>query len=166
MILHLKILQICVFWFALLMHPIHVSITNMEYFPEKNEIEFSTKVFKNDFHLLFIHLKELNIDFENIDSVNKYQDEINTYMSTHINIEINNEQMRIYSSVFKLNDDAIWLSYRCKIKNEIKSIKIINNLLLDLYYDQKNLLIFKFEDQEYAYQFNLENIEFIINADK
>jgi hypothetical protein len=166
MISQLKILYVAAIWLALMIHPIHVSITNMEYFPEKQEIEFTTKIFKDDFQLLFIHLKELNIDFNNVDSIKKYQKEIDNYISYHVEIEINQKKQNLELSGFKLNDEAIWLSYNLKIKNEIRSIKIINTLLLDLYFDQKNLLIFKFEDQEYAYQFNYKNSEFIIDVDQ
>jgi hypothetical protein len=166
MISQFKILYLAAIGFALMIHPIHVSITNMEYFPEKQEIELSTKIFKDDFQLLFAHLKELNIDFENVDSIKKYQKEIDNYISSHVEIEINQKKQNLVFSGFKLNDEAIWLSYNLKIKNEIRSIKIINTLLLDLYFDQKNLLIFKFEDQEYANQFNYKNSEFIIDVDQ
>ena len=163
MILQLKIIQSLIISAFLLMHPVHVSVTNMEYFPDKQEIEFSTKIFMDDFQLLFIHLKELNIDFENQDTVKKYKSDINQYIDSHFKLKINNIDKAFTFNGFKNNNDAIWLYYNLKINEEIKSIKIINTILLDLYFDQKNLFIFKAGDIEKAYQFNIKNREYNID---
>ena len=66
MIFQLKIIQLLGLFFVLNMHPVHVSITNMEYFNNEKLLQFSTKIFKDDFQLLFVHLNEINIDFENM----------------------------------------------------------------------------------------------------
>ena len=145
------------------MHPVHVSVTNMEYFPDRQEIEFSTKIFMDDFQLLFIHLKELNIDFENADSVKKYQSDINSYIDSHLKLTINDTDRVFIPNGFKKNNEAIWLNYKLEINEEIKTIRIINTILLDLYFDQKNLFIFKADDIEKAYQFNIKNREYNID---
>ena len=44
-----------------LMHPVHVSITNVDYLQNENKVELSIKVFKDDFQLLFVHLYQLNL---------------------------------------------------------------------------------------------------------
>lgn len=163
MFLQLKIIQLlCASY--LFFHPIHVSITNMDYDEKNQEVTFSTKIFKDDFQLLFGHLNEINIDFEDQDSINKYSQIIYRYCLKSLKIELNDENQECQIDKVEVKDDAVWLSGRFKITEPIKSIKIINTLLLDLYFDQKNLLIFQFKDKEYAYQFNIKNTEFNFDA--
>jgi len=164
MIMQFKTISIFIISIILWFHPIHVSVTNLEYFQEKNEIELSTKVFRDDLQLLFVHLNELNIDFENEDSIKKYQDTINSYVANNFKIIINKKESNYYFKDFKMSDEAIWLSYKLHYNDKIKSIKIENRLLLDLYFDQKNLLIFKAGDLNDAYQFNLKNTEHIFHV--
>lgn len=165
MILQLKIFQLLILSSYFMMHPIHVSITNMDYYPDKQEIEFSTKIFIDDFQLLFVNINELNIDFENPDSVTKYQSQINLYIDSNLKLKINNKECEYNANGFEKNNEAIWLYYKLQIKEKIKSIEITNTLLFDLYFDQKNLFIFKAEDLEKAYQFNYKNRNYNIDLD-
>ncbi|MCG8410422.1 MAG: hypothetical protein MI739_03960 [Bacteroidales bacterium] len=146
------------------MHPIHVSVTNMEYFPNTKELEFSTKIFKDDLQLLFIHLDRLDIDFNNNDSILRYQNRIKSYFEKKINISINNIDQKYSYKKFKTNKEAIWLTFSIKIRDTVRSIKIKNTLLLDLYLDQKNLFILKLNDSQKAYQFNIKNTTHTFNA--
>ncbi|MBI9053342.1 MAG: hypothetical protein JEY96_05960 [Bacteroidales bacterium] len=159
-----KTISVLIIFLFLWFHPIHVSVTNVEYFPETSELELSTKIFKDDFQLLFVHLNELNIEFENEDSIHKYQDEIDSYIRKNLKVIIHENECKYYFKDYKINDEAIWLSYTMKITDEIESLKIKNTLLLDLYFDQKNLLILKAGDYNDGFQFNLKHKEHIFDV--
>ena len=144
------------------LHPVHVSVTNMEYFKENNEIEFSIKVFKDDFQLLFFHLGKNAINFNNPDEIEKNMDLIKGYFQKNFKIIINDSNTDIYLKDYNLLEDAVWFKFNAPIKSKILSIKLINTVLLDLYFDQKNLLIFKAEDFENGYRFDIKNKEYLI----
>lgn len=147
-----------------MMHPVHVSITNVDYLQNENKVELSIKVFKDDFQLLFVHLYQLNIDFDNIEKNINSQEKINTYFSNHLKVNIDNKENKElkYKGV-KKNDESIWFLYEIELSAVPNSIEFTNTILLDLYLDQKNMLIFSYNDKEEGYLFNLKRKNYIIS---
>lgn len=143
------------------MHPVHVSITNMDYIAEENKVTLSFKVFEDDIQLLFNHLYQINIDFNNPESLKKYQNKVDEYFSTHF--EIRGEQPYTLSfQKIKKENDSIWFYYETKIDANPKNFEIRNTLFLDLYFDQKNMLIFTYNEFEKGYLFNLNQTKQMI----
>lgn len=149
-----------VFLLAGFMHPVHVSITNMEYFKEQKNITVSFKVYNDDFRLLFVHLNEKDINLGVDGNHDKYKSLIDGYFKNHFKLQINGkDSLTIFNKGWKLEEDAYWFYYDIPVKTEIKTVTITNTILFDLYYDQKNLLLFKSGNFEKGYQFNfLENM--------
>ncbi len=143
-------------------HPVHVSVTNMEYDTDRNEIHYSIKVFKDDFQLLFVHLNQILIDFNNQEDIDKNIELIKGYFDRNIRVEINNQLLQRNIVDYTISEDAVWFSFNAPINEKILSIKLINTVLLDLYFDQKNLLIFKAGDFENGYRFDIKNKEYLI----
>lgn len=144
------------------LHPVHVSITNMEYFKDKQKIEYSVKVFKDDFQLLFFHLNERKIDFNKREEVDKNLNLIQAYFNKNLEIIVNKDTIEQNLVKYSITNDAVWFYFDSSIKQKIVSIKLINTVLLDLYFDQKNLLIFKATDFESGYRFDIQNKEHLI----
>ena len=119
-----------------MMHPVHVSITNVDYHKNQNKAEISIKVFKDDFQLLFVHLYQINLDVENIEKDLNSQEKINTYFSNHLKVNIDNKEYKElkYKGV-KKNDESIWFLYEIEVNTEPNTIEFINTILLDLYLD-------------------------------
>ena len=146
------------------MHPVHVSVSNLEYFKDKNKIELSIKIFEDDFRLLFFHLNEVEVDLRTESNYNRYKELIKAYFETHFILEANNENaLKLTIVNWKINDDAIWFNLAINVNQEVKYLKITNKMLLDLYFDQKNLLILETEGKEVGYQFDYKITEKEIN---
>jgi hypothetical protein len=61
------------------------------------------------------------------------------------------------------NEDSVWLYYSFICQElEIKSATIHNTIMMDMFDDQTNLLIFKYLDFERGYQFNRDNVDLTI----
>ena len=147
-----------------MMHPVHVSITNVDYHQNQNKAEISIKVFKDDFQLLFVHLYQQNLDFDNIENDLKSKEKINTYFSNHLKVNIDDKEDKELKYIgIKKNEDSIWFLYEIEVSTVPKSIEFINTILLDLYHDQKNMLIFSYNDKEQGFLFNLKDRNYIIS---
>lgn len=147
-----------------MMHPVHVSITNADYLQNENKVELSIKVFKDDFQLLFVHQNQINLDVNNIENDLNFQEKINTYFSNNFKISIDNkENKELKYKGIKKNDDSIWFLYEIELSTLPNSIEFINTILLDLYPDQKNMLIFSYNDKEEGFLFNLKHRNYIIS---
>ena len=146
-----------------MIHPVHVSITNMDYLPEQNKITLSFKVFKDDFKILFAHLYQIRIDFNEEDNYKNYQSVIDKYFSSHFKIIEKDDCNFLFSNKkIKKDEEWIWFYYEVILDKEVETLEIINTIFLDLYSDQKNMLILNYHDKEKAYLFNLKQTKQII----
>ena len=151
---------------SLLMHPVHVSVTNMEYQPEKDNISLSFKIFTDDFQILFSHLHNISIDFNENGNYYLYQETIDNYFADHFKVFLKDEELVLKNTGIKSNFEATWFFYDIALEKKEETFIIKNTLLLDLYSDQKNLLIFKNGKTEKGYQFNIKKNEYIIKSDE
>lgn len=146
-------------------HPVHISVTNVDYMPEKEKMEISIKVFKKDLQLLFVHLNQLNIDFDNEESIKENLQRINNYFRNHLDIRCKSDFHMSYKD-FRLDNEWIWFYYKVPIDKLGKEIEIRNTILLDLNYNQKNMLIFVSEQKEKGFLFNMKKTSEIIHLDE
>ncbi len=141
-------------------HPLHVSITSVEIDLTRNEISVSHKFFTDDFSLLFFHLYEENIiPKDEIDFTESELGIIDRYISDAFRIEPENDSDVIdfnYTGK-RQNEDSVWLYFKGKIpKGGCNSFVLTNRIMLDLYFDQTNLVIVVLEDQEKGFSFDYD----------
>ncbi|MDA3952825.1 MAG: hypothetical protein PF485_04205 [Bacteroidales bacterium] len=159
MIFSLKSIFIFLVSLSSILHPVHVSITNVDYIKDQKRAEIVIKVFKEDFQLLFAHLYQVNLDVDNIENDLSSQEQINTYFSNNFKLKFDNKENQILKyKGLKKNDESIWFMYEIEVSTEPNSIEFTNTILLDLYFDQKNMLIFSYNDIEKGFLFNLKRI--------
>ena len=127
---------------AVFAHPIHVSVCNLEF--DKDELIISIKIFKDDLQLAIYHNTAKEIDPNNLTAESNMliQDYINKTLQIRLNNK-NNIELNEYRN--EINEEAIWLYYRIEDIPKVKSIHVLNALLLDIYLDQTNLLIITVE---------------------
>lgn len=147
-----------------LMHPVHVSFTSIEYLKSQNEIIVSFQIFTDDFVLLFVHLYEVNLDLSDQKSYNKFKDKTDQYFNHHFKFKSGNESFKLLNNGYKTSEEFTWFYYRIKLSNDLPDEIIVQNtILFDLFFDQKNLLITKFHDNEQGHQFDIRNKEILIS---
>ena len=146
-----------------MMHPVHVSFTNVEYQQKQNEISVSFQVFTDDFELLFYHLYEEVLDLSESDNINQYNEKIDRYFNQHFTIKSEKRNYHLINNDYKTTEEFTWFYYRIQLNDDIpEKIKIKDTVLFDLFLDQKNLLIFKWGTIEKGHQFDLRNKEISI----
>ena len=149
-------------------HPIHVSVTNIEYFSGKNKFEISFRLFADDFQKVILQEYDFKINLNNLKTNTKSYKYVNKYITEHFILKINDKEIEKRKFIFKkskLEDTTIWLYYEIKFYGNAKKININNTLMLDLFRDQNNLLIFthgkkqkalKFTNKKTKQEFNIE----------
>ena len=149
-------------------HPVHVSIANVEFNQETNVFDMSLKLFIDDFEAVIKHNYNVELNLSKENELKEYEKYINQYIQKQFAIRINNSdkpQILIYKSK-KINDLSLWLYFEFKAIDNIKTLKIDNNLMNDYYFDQTNLLIFTYRDFQHGYRFDYENTTVDILIDK
>jgi len=153
-------------------HPVHISITNIDYNETENVFDLSIKLFANDFEKIInknnnivLNLGEKN---ENL-QCNRF---IDKYIKHHFILKINNKNLikgvELLKKEVKKDDNSVWLYYKLKYPKkksiEGKKVEVVNVLMNDLYNDQKNLFIFTYKNTKEGFNFgkNKINFEFLI----
>jgi hypothetical protein len=151
------------------LHPLHFSITNIDINSGNDTAYVSYQFFTSDFELILQIFKQAEIDLEqNKELTQQNIETINDYIFSAFEMKLNETEKVDLDFQNKKNDEAlIWLYYKGKLPAErIENITLVNELLLDLYEDQKNLVIINFDGEEKGYSFSYRkrviNVEFAI----
>lgn len=142
------------------LHPVHLSVTNIEYIENQKKFEISIRVFINDFEKIVDYQNNIKLNLATNKELPKADYYINKYITEHLKIKINGNY--IPANKFSLKkkekkDVTLWIYYEVKNnKRNIKDIEVFNNLMTDLYRDQKNMLILTIFGKQYAFTYNFK----------
>ena len=158
--------QILVIAASLYIHPLHVTLTNIEYLQDKNKYEVTFKIFSDDFEAAITNLTGVKT---NMGKENEIKD-IETYMIKYINerfsIIFDNKKVDFEYISKRNNYEATWITIMFESKKG-SVMKIQNELLTDIYDDQKNLIIFKSDNLQKGFDMDASNnsIEIRLNEE-
>lgn len=120
-------------------HPIYLSVAEVDYFTEKREIQVALKIFTDDLEAAIRKEgKKVNLDTpKEIENADVY---IEQYLKKKFNIKVNNKENLPVNYVGKeYLDDATWIYFSYKTPKRVKTITIKNSVITELYDSQKNL---------------------------
>ncbi len=145
-------------------HPVHISVVNLDILSDSNIIRYSLCLFCEDLQNIINYKYNTLLDFRHQNRMTfKEQQSILEYLNSSFllknshNIPLNSEFIN-----WKIEDDLIWFYFCIKEIAEIRKLTIENKLMLDLYMDQKNLLILNNNGKEKGYEFNKRDAIYIV----
>lgn len=142
-------------------HPIHISLANIEFVPENKCFHIIIKLDKEDFSNIIYHYYGINFD-STFNAENKLNIKaINSYINNNFEFKLNKKTLKTEFQKISFNNESVWIKYKTVGIKKTNQITIKNTLLNDLFYDQTNLVIFKYHDYENGYQltYNENTIE-------
>ena len=146
------------------LHPVHVSVTNLDLDPVRGKVELSVKIFADDFQDLILHKYgvQLNI-IEQEDPGDKIA-AVNEYMQEALQLVFNgNETADLQFVDAKLNEEAIWLFYRYEHHGKIRKVDIVNRVMLEKFNNQTNLMIVTFNEKQNGYRLDNKTTDLSFN---
>jgi hypothetical protein len=140
-------------------HPIHVTVTNMDFQSDSNRIDYSIRLYYDDFQSLINYKYQTTLDFQNRNRLTSTeQNAILDYISQSFQIIVNKNDILAADFLgWKLENQSVWLFFCTNISGRMKEIGIRNMLLLDLFNDQSNLIILQHRGIEKGLEFNKRN---------
>ena len=148
------------------LHPMHISYTNLDMNPETGEIKLVCKFYADDLKLLFYHFYDRQLLFDPEKELPAEDIElISRYLFSSFMLKEPDGKVVIFSFMRKeQNEEFLWLYFNGKLmQNNPDKIVLLNTLLLDLFEDQKNLVILTCGEFEKGYSFDYHTCE--INID-
>jgi hypothetical protein len=134
-------------------HPVHVSVTNVELNSIEKTITYSVRVYSEDVEYAIIHRYDREISLKEINHEEKLW--ISNYFSEALKIKLDDIAVESDLKDVKHDDDLIWFFFEGHWpKKKFKDVTVENKILLDLYFDQTNLLILTIDGNEKGFTFN------------
>lgn len=148
------IIHISIF-LASLFHPVHVSITNMEYNQEKQEFEISMRIFKDDLQMVINHNYDTAINLIDITGQMNDPTIVNKYINDSFYLKSSSQTYKLELTDHEITEEAVLLSYTSNLPYNLSSLEIRNSILMDFYHDQTNLVIFSYTGKEKGLRFTI-----------
>jgi len=150
---------ILLFW--LIFHPVHVTLTSIDYVPEDNSFEVFIKLYFDDFLLDAEHDED---DFLNSEK-SKSKEIIENYINQKLIIKVNDRISIGKVNNFEVLDDEVKVYMKYETSEKPKELLVQNLIMTELYSDQLNFLIIKIDKFEEGFIFTSEITEHIFKIE-
>jgi hypothetical protein len=142
-------------------HAFHTSIAEMRYNPREKAFEISLRIFTDDLE------KTLSINNQNkkfvIENADKNDLFIDQYVHKHFIITTPKNKKLVYQYVGKEKEgDATWIYLEMPVNEPIKGSKIQNDVLIDTFADQTNIVNIFINNEKKSYLFTEKNRIFVV----
>jgi hypothetical protein len=133
-------------WF--LLHPVHVTITSIDYVPEINSFKVFVRMYFDD----FVRDYQLNgnvIQNKDFSTANESSMiEMQKYLDEKVTLKVNEKQLSGKLQSMSLADNEINMNLEYGSGKKPVSVTVKNLIMTGLYADQTNMIIIKINDFE------------------
>lgn len=143
--------------FAFTMHKYYVSLCEIEYLKEKQSIQITLGVFIEDLEFILNKNSGKQLNLGSKTEVGNIDDHYKKYLNDHLLISVNGKNQP-YKFIGKEYDGDI-VRFYLEINNikELKSIEVTNNILINEFDNQKNIVKIKVKDFNKTFYLNKSN---------
>lgn len=152
--------------FAFASHPLHVSLTSIEYSPNAKMLKIAVKVNTEDFEVAMAHNYEIMLNLNKKNELKDCDKYINNYFVKALQIILNDkDKLSLTLSRKETEEESTWLYFDIPCNEQPHKITIKNALLLDTFMEQTNMVILTLNGKEKGFKldFNNRDIEYSLN---
>ena len=139
------------FWF--IFHPVHVTLTSVDYVPDDSCLKVFIKMYLDDF------LLDTEQDEDSFLKDESKREITENYINQKFVILANDKKLTGKISNLELPDDEIKVYIEYKTSEMPKELLVKNLIMTELYNDQSNLVIIKIDKFEEGFKFTSEITE-------
>jgi len=141
-------LKILCFSFWFLFHPVHVTITSIDFVPEMDIFKVFVRMYFDDFLRDYKLGGEdaQNKDFTNNNSPSR--EAMEKYLNEKIMLKLDAEQLSGKLKDMSLTDNEISMNLEFGARKKPKTFTVKNLIMTNLYSDQSNMIIVKINEFE------------------
>jgi hypothetical protein len=122
------------------MHPIHVSTTNIEYNKQDNKIEVICTIFTDDFEAALVKQYGKKIDLTKADMHAAMDELVKNYIGLHLHLKTGPAALKLNYVGFEINKEATDVYFESDKTPIFKKIDVDDSILYNLFDDQINIV--------------------------
>jgi hypothetical protein len=122
-------------------HPIFVSVTEINHNPQDKDLEIACKIFTDDLETVLAKATGAKMDLFHPKDTAVTGKQINDYIARHLVLKIDGKPVSLHFLGFEREVDAVWSYFEVPgVANAPKTVSIMNNLLYENFKQQINLM--------------------------
>jgi len=127
--------------FVSLMHPIHISVTEINYNEKSKSLQITNRIFTDELELgVRAQRKEAELDLLEPKNGVTTKQLVQDYLTAHIKIKIDGKPVKINFLGFEQEDISIVSYVEIENVKKIKTIEVFNDIITEIHDDQSNLV--------------------------
>ncbi len=146
-------------------HKFYISVTNITYSEKVKALQITTRIFIDDFDKLLEERYGITAQLATEQESDRASDYIEKYVRAKFTVRINGKDAQFRFLGKKYDNDLLicYLEVPKVVFSDIKSIEIQNELLMDIFEEQQNIVHFKLNDQRKSFILVRENNKGVLN---
>ena len=136
-------------------HKFYVSHLNMNYDAQSKTFQLSFSIFTEDLEITLGKQSGEKINLDEITNANEKL--VFDYVNKHFSAKVDGESLKLKSIGYELDVDVTWVYIETDPIDIPESIEISNNILFELYPEQKNMVKIKIEERDYSVLLTIKN---------
>lgn len=126
---------------ALLLHPIHVSVTEIEYSEKNKSLQITTRIFIDDLEAsIRKQINQESLDLIDPKNGSTTDQLISAYLKEHFKVLIDGKLARINYLASEREEPAIICYLEIENVKKLKTIEVTNTVIQETHEDQSNLV--------------------------
>ena len=121
-------------------HPLYISISEINHNAADKNLEVSVKIFADDFEKTLAAVNRTKIDLSAPPDKATADKMVAAYVKTHLLIKLDNKPVTLEFVGYEKESDAIWSYFQVANTAAPKKIDVVNSLLFESYDKQINLM--------------------------
>jgi hypothetical protein len=122
------------------LHPLHVSVVEVNHNAADKTLEISCKFFTDDFETALSKIYKTRTDLINPPDVKAMDKLVSDYINTHLAIKADGKPLTFSYLGFERENDVVYGYLEVEKMASVKKIEITNKLMYDMFTDQVNMM--------------------------
>ena len=121
-------------------HPLYVSVTEINHNAADKNLEISCKIFTDDFEKTLTTLYNKKVDLFNPRDKAETDKQVSEYIRKRLVIKLDGKEVTLEFVGFERENDAIWSYFQVPMPTAPKKVEVSNSILYEAYDKQLNLM--------------------------
>ncbi len=121
-------------------HPIHLSVTEINHNAADKTLEISCKIFTDDFEKVLAQNYKARVDLTNPPDKAAMEKLVNDYVQKHLSVRADGKPVVFTALGFEKDQDVVYAYFQVDNVGAVKNIGLTNTLMYDLFDDQISLM--------------------------
>lgn len=132
----ITLLYVFLYW----MHPVHISVTEIDYSEKDKALQITSRIFIDDLELAIqkeLNQPELDMMTPKISTTDKL---VATYLNKHFRIKLDGKLQKLNYLGHEVEDAALICYIEIESVKKVKSMEAFNDVIMAIHSDQSNLV--------------------------